>query len=315
MLAQELVTHEISKTSPVFQRVLVAIDFSDASERALRFAAHMAPDAPQFSAVHVLNSDWRYEMLECPPELDLETKDAQKRLNALIAEAAQSRKIESVLVKHGPVAQVLSVAASNSAADLLVIGTRGRGGFRKLALGSVAEELLRIAPCPVMTIGPAANPSADLCLDTILLATDFGQGSARALPLVLALAARHQSRLILLHMISPMPTTSSNLSAYAPATAAADELGQWKASCRNRAIRELKQWLPRETGLTQEPEFIVGTEFLPEGLLTAAQDTRAGLIVMGANHTNSARVTAHIPWTAVHEVVRYAPCPVLTVAG
>jgi nucleotide-binding universal stress UspA family protein len=92
-------------------------------------------------------------------------------------------------------------------------------------------------------------------------------------------------------------------------------LGQWKASCRNRAIRELKQWLPRETGLTQEPEFIVGTEFLPEGLLTAAQDTRAGLIVMGANHTNSARVTAHIPWTAVHEVVRYAPCPVLTVAG
>ncbi len=315
MSVQELETQEISKSTPVFHRILVAIDFSEASERALRIASQMAPGAPNFAAVHVLNSDWRYEMLECPPEIDLETKDAQQHLNEVTAEVGKQRNVETILVKHGPVAQVLSAAASNSGADLIVIGTRGRGGLSKLALGSVAEELLRIAPCPVMTVGPESNVSSNLCLDTILLATDFGQGSAKALPLVLALAARHHSRLILLHMISPMPATSSNLSAYAPATAAAEEIGQWETSCRNRAIRELKQWLPRETGLTQEPEFIVGTDFLPEGVLTAAQETRAGLIVMGANHTNSARVAAHVPWTAVHEIVRHAPCPVLTVAG
>jgi len=39
------------------------------------------------------------------------------------------------------------------------------------------------------------------------------------------------------------------------------------------------------------------------------------LIVMGANHTASPKAVAHLPWSAVHEVVRYAPCPVLTIAG
>lgn len=315
MTVQELTTNETAKSVPVFHRILVAIDFSEVSERALRIATQMAPGAPHFAAVHVLNSDWRYEMLECPPEIDLETIDAQEHLSALAAGVAQQRDVETILVKHGPVAQVLSAAASNSGADLIVIGTRGRGGLTKLALGSVAEELLRIAPCPVMTIGPEVKASGNLRLETILMATDFGQGSTKALPLVLALAARHQSRLILLHMFSPIPASSSNLTAYAPATAVADEVGLWQASCRNRAIRELKQWLPPDTGLSQEPEFIVGTDFLPEGVLTTAHNTSAGLIVMGANHVNSARVTSHIPWTAVHEVIRYAPCPVLTVSA
>ena len=55
---------------------------------------------------------------------------------------------------------VLASVIQRKNVDLLVLGTRGRGGLKKLALGSVAEEVLRLAPRPVLTIGPHV-PVAD----------------------------------------------------------------------------------------------------------------------------------------------------------
>ena len=110
-----------------------------------------------------------------------------------------------------------------------------------MALGSVAEELLRVAPCPVMTIGPRADLAATIHesgFHTILLATDFGSGSVKALPLSLSLARAHDAHLILLHMIPPMPSSSGSLAAYAPATAAADEVRYWEETSRNRALKK-----------------------------------------------------------------------------
>ena len=164
------------------------------------------------------------------------------------------------------------------AIDLLVIGTRGRGGFRKLALGSVAEELLRLAPCPVMTIGPQVAPAAftrGAGFHRILFATDFGKGSAKALPVALTLARAQQAKLILLHMIPPIPSASANLSAYAPATAAADEVQEWEGTYRKQALKQLKECLPAETGLEHEPEYVVGTDFLAEGVLAASSEVRS----------------------------------------
>ncbi len=204
---------------------------------------------------------------------------------------------------------------AESETDLLVIGTRGRGGFSKLALGSVAEELLRTAPCPVLTIGPNATVAATQKFNSILFATSFGKGSAKALPLALMLANANHARLILLHMMAPMPATSANLSSYAPASSAADELVAWEGSSRKRSLQQLKDCLPFENGLDREPEYVVGTDFLPEGILTAAGKFDVDLIVMGANRKGSARVAAHFPWTAVHEIICGARCPVLTVAG
>jgi nucleotide-binding universal stress UspA family protein len=255
-------------------------------------------------------------MLGHPPELDLEQTDMQRRLEELIASIRTEKKIEANLLKPGPVAAMVSAAASKKSADLVVVGTRGLGGFAKLALGSVAEELLRIAPCPVMTVGPHSDIAVmGAGVHAILFATDFGKGSAKALPLALALAKAHPAKLILLHMMSPMPATSANLSAYAPAPAAADEVMGWEESSRKRCLRQLRECLPAELDLEQAPDYVVGTDFLPEGVLMAAEKFKVVLIVMGANRTGSARVAAHIPWSAVHEVARNARCPVLTVAA
>ncbi len=305
--------------SAAFRHILVATDFSKPSRRALCDALVLAAEHhAQLTLIHVLHPDRKYGALENPPELDLDRRAAEKEIQALATEFAPEHPIDATVVRHGPVAAQVAAVIEEKAIDLLVIGTRGRGGLQKLALGSVAEELLRVAACPVMTIGP----KADIATVTngpgfhrILFATDFGKGSAKALPLALALARGQQAKLIMLHMISPMPATSASLSAYAPAGAAADELQEWEESSHKRAIQELRQCLPKETGLEQEVEFVVGTDFLPEGVLTASAKFKVDLIVMGANRTASAKAAAHIPWSAVHEVVRFAPCPVLTVAG
>jgi len=308
-----------SKATAAFRHILVATDFSEASRRALCDALALAAEnQAQLSVIHVLHPDRKYAALENPPELDLERIAAEKQIKALVDELGPQQKIDTTLVKHGPVAEQVAAVIEEGAIDLLVIGTRGRGGLTKLALGSVAEELLRIAPCPVMTIGP----KADIATITngpgfhrILFATDFGKGSAKALPLALALARGQQAKLILLHMLAPMPATSASLSAYAPAGAAADEVAEWEQTSRKRCIQQLRECLPAETGLEQEPEYVVGTDFLAEGILMASGKFKVDLIVMGANRTVSAKAAAHIPWAAVHEVVRNAPCPVLTVAG
>ena len=77
----------------------------------------------------------------------------------------------------------------------------------------------------------------------------------------------------------------------------------------------MKECLPAETGLAQEPKYVVGSDFLTDGILTASAKLHVDLIVMGANRTASAKMAAHIPWASVHEVVQNAPCPLLTVGG
>lgn len=318
MIVDQLQTQDLQQAAPVFRRILFATDCSPASERALCVVLPLAADNTQLVLVHVSNVDWRYEMLENPPELDLEQADAERQFENWIARIGLERKFDTILVQERPVAQAIVATAARNGADLLVMGTHGRGGWQKLTLGSVAEEVLRLSPCPVVTVGPKANALASgqkAALHTILFATDFGRGSAKALPLVLALARRYHSKIVLLHFTPPMPATSTSLSAYAPPTAAADELQQWEGSSRKRSLAQLKAWLPDLADLVQQPEYVVGTDFLPEGLLTAAEQYTADLIVMGANQKGSARWAAHIPWTTVHAVVRDAHCPVLTVAG
>lgn len=317
MALAETQIQDAPRHTAIFRHILAAMDFSPISQRALLHAASLAKlsDA-RLSVLHVQPADWPYEMLENQPEIDLERIDAYQKLQKLIEALGTEQKVESILVKHGPIARAILSGAVDAGADLIVVGTHGRGGFSKFALGSVAEELLRIAHCPVMTVGPKADPELlkTAGFHTILFATDFGAGSVEALPLALKLARTYDAKLILVHMIPPMPATSASLSAYAPANAAADELQEWEGASRKRALRRLRECLPQDAALKREPEYVVGTEFLAEGILTAAAKFKADLIVMGANRAGSARVAAHVPWTAVHEVLTNTSCPVLTVA-
>ena len=162
--------------------VLVAVDFSDASARALAIAGILA------SAFDARLRTLYAERFEPPPYFTLEQiarlederhaaqATAAGHLTRFAADAA-SYPVESIVVDEPPVDAILKAAAS---ADLIVVGTHGRRGPGRWWLGSVAERVVRAATIPVLVTRPADTPPRDV-FARLVLVQDEGDadGSAR----------------------------------------------------------------------------------------------------------------------------------------
>ncbi len=308
------------KQAIAFSQILFATDFSDASRRALGYALAIARRySATLSVVNAVPPEPRDRIpLEAlPRELNRPWLEAEQQMKELSEEVRINDINHHLVVEQGPVWDVLSSVIQREDVDLLVLGTRGRGGLKKLALGSVAEQVLRLAQCPVLTIGPHVKPAGSEKAEfrRILFAADFGPASDKAFPYALSLAEDYQAKLVLLHMVPPMPGPDFGPAAYGPSAYAAEEFTNWQRTMRDQSTRRLRQMIPPNAKLVAEPDYIVGTDFLPEGILDAAAAHEIELIVMGANRTNTPRLTAHIPWALTHEVICHAQCPVLTVSN
>ena len=301
-----------------FKHVLVATDFSCVSERALSCALPIVRRyRSDLAIVHALPHEPREAIVvdSLPRELDRPRLEAARELTRLGQEPSLQHLDPLLWLDRGQVWDVLSDRIQNDQIDLLVLGTHGRGGLKKLALGSVTEEVLRLASCPVLSVGPLVpRPDPEKgAFDTILFATDFGSASAKAFPYALSMAQEWGAKLVLLHMIPPIPLVATGTIAYCPAPYAAEETMEWRKKMEQKGQQKLRKLIPPGTNLTAQPEFVVEQDFLPEGILDAAAKYNANLIVMGANRVSSASIAARIPWTLTHDVICRAKCPVLTI--
>jgi nucleotide-binding universal stress UspA family protein len=171
------------------KEVLIATDFSDASRRALAYAIAIAQRySSALSVVHAIVPEPREPIpLEAlPRELNRRRLKVEQEMKNLSEEARMDDLNHHVLLERGRVWDVLGSVIQHDSIDLLVLGTHGRGGPKKLALGSVAEQVLRLAPCPALTIGPHVPPanSGPVEFRRILFATDFGSAAKQSLPLM-----------------------------------------------------------------------------------------------------------------------------------
>ncbi len=303
-----------------FQRILVATDFSPVSQRALEYALAIARRyGSEISIVHAISPEPRESVPldPLPRELNRARLDAEQDMRRLEKEAHLEDFAHHSVIQQRPVWDVISSIIDRDCPGLLVLGTHGRRALKKFALGSVAEEVLRLASCPVLTVGPkAALPNSDRAgFKSILFATDFGHASARAFPFALFLAEDCQAKLVLLHMVPPMPVLDTRPLGFEPAMCAALDLTKWQSQMRAEGLRKLRDLIPLDAKLASQPEYVVATDFVPEGILEAAAMHHTDLIVMGANRTQSCRVTSHLPWVLIHEVLCKAECPVLTVGN
>lgn len=138
-----------------FKTILVATDFSDASRLALEYARVLAH---RFGAglrvVHVVETPLPLgSELHVPEVMSVAERavhDAQHQLSATMAEFETDDVIGQVLV--GNAAKKIVEYANDHEIDLIVMGTHGRGALAHLLMGSVAERVLRTAPCPVLTV-------------------------------------------------------------------------------------------------------------------------------------------------------------------
>jgi len=307
------------KQSIGFNRILIATDFSQTSRRAVPYALALARQyKAEVHFAHALPTRLHEPIpLEpLPRELDRQRFEAERHMKHLLETLVLGNLRVHPRIEEGAISEVLSSVIREQDIDLLVFSTHGRGGLRKLVMGSVAEEMLRQMSCPVLTLGKKAALEAGIpSFERILFATDFGPGAMSAVPVVLGLAEKYRSALTLLHMLQPKPIHEIRSAAHATPANLANEFVTWEVNQKDETLRQLKQLMPPETQLAHNPNYVVASAPAAEGILRAAAEQNVGLIVMGANHGASPRAAAHIPWAVVHQVICEARCPVLTVKG
>jgi nucleotide-binding universal stress UspA family protein len=274
----------------LIRRILSPVDESSFSERALRHAAALA-------SVY----DGELRVVRVLPQSAMGPANAPDRdLEAFVARAL-SRGGASTLIRTGPVAGEILRHASEWPADLVVMGTHGVSGFRRLLLGSVTEQVVRRASCPVLTVPPHASPGMEghVAFGTILCAVDFSGASTRALTYALSLAREAAGRLLLLHVLEWFDEEEEPAVTHAFRTSEED------------AREELDELLPADVRSWRGLELVVGHGSPYVEVLRVAGDRRADLIVLG-EHGRGA-IDRTIFGSTAERVVRQATCPVLTV--
>jgi nucleotide-binding universal stress UspA family protein len=144
----------------IIKTILVATDFGPASDTALRYGRALAG---QFGArLHVLHvaeniilavaSPYGYPSVPVSLQQDIEAA-AVKRTRALLTdeERQAGQAIAATVTDSSPAAAIVEYAKRHDI-DLLVLGTHGRGALSHIFMGSVAERVVRMAPCPVLTV-------------------------------------------------------------------------------------------------------------------------------------------------------------------
>lgn len=301
-----------------FKRVLIATDFSPVSERALTYSIPIVRHyRAMVSIVHAIQPEPRESITwdPLPRELDRQRRETEQEMRRLAEEAHIKELNPHMWLEQGRIWDVVSSIIHRENTDLLVLGTHGRGGLKKLALGSAAEEVLRLAMCPVLTVGPNVPPTDPTRAEfkTILFATDFGAGSDKAFPYALSLAVAWQAKLILLHVVPPLPVVVTGRFDDSPGIYADQTLTELQVKTKEESIRRLRKLVPPGANLPSPPDCLAGLDLPTEGILRIAEARKVDLIVMGANRVASARTVARIPWTLTHDVISKANCPVLTV--
>jgi nucleotide-binding universal stress UspA family protein len=280
------------------KNILFATDFTAASEAALPYTLELAR---KYGSRVVIT-----HVIEPIPNIGLPLDPLPGEEKEIRAEAGEKMRRFSedvffgdvpheTVLRRGYILDALRGLIAEKKIDLLVVGTHGRSAIELLIVGSVAEEILRKSPIPVITIGPHVRPfsSGHALLRTVLFPTNFSEASARALPYAYSMAQENNARLLALHMVRPVIAEGVDFTKDALLS----------------AEHQLRNFVPSVPGC--DLEYVVRTDGASDGILSLANDTHADLIVMGM-HAGSA-ASAHAPWSTAHQVVSHAPCPVLSV--
>jgi nucleotide-binding universal stress UspA family protein len=191
--------------------ILVTTDFSKVSKNALPFAAALARQyEAKIIMAHALSPEppLSVPVDPLPKDADPAFLDAQGKLAEFALGNSLGVRPAEMLLERGEVWDVISDIIKKNKIDLVVTGTHGRQGLKKLVLGSEAEKIYRKATCPVLTVGPRVTPANDTNwkLETILFPTDGSETSLKALPHALSLAEENQANLIFLQLMPMAPT-------------------------------------------------------------------------------------------------------------
>ncbi|MGZ4858643.1 MAG: universal stress protein [Candidatus Angelobacter sp.] len=278
--------------------ILYATDFSEASRAALPIVSAIARKyGSHIFAAHVW-APLPYSMATPEALSALEGKeesDAREVLEKFIATKELEGLEVTPIIKCGEAARELSRIVHQYRIDLAILSTHGRTGFKHLLMGSVAEELFRSLPCPVLTVGSNISRrfKAQTEVKEILFPTDLSFESGAVFPYLAMVAAEYSARITLLHVVSPENRRHPS---------AMDEADSLRSAMQRMFCPQID---PR-----CEVRLVVEAGDPVERILAHALADKADLIGFGVR--KAGEISTHFRNTVPYKVVLESECPVLT---
>ncbi len=202
----------------------------------------------------------------------------------------------TAMMGHPNPAVALCNLAEERQRDVLVVGTHGRSGLQRLLLGSVAERVIRHAPCAVLAM--RNGDDAARFPSNIVVCTDFSPAAKAGIDLAACLAAALGSRVTLLNVQDRKLWRHATDVAALPTTA--DLEGQLKKMLHDTS---------RECFATETETSLVFADSVPDGIVETATELGADLIVV-ATHGRTG-IARFVIGSVAERVTRHAPCSVL----
>ncbi len=294
-------------------KILVPVDFSDPSKKALNYGMSLAVE---LNATLLVTHVVQYSV-PVAYAFPIETHQIQKnqadeiklRLSDLIPhDFRQSLKCQFI-VKAGVIEDELLGIVEDETVDLLVMGTHGRRRFERWLLGSVTEHILRKIHVPILTVshldeGHELGELRPVPLHKLVYATDLSQKSGEAMNLALALAAEFSAELIVLHVMKGLRWAYG--AEYVPLDIETDTV-----KLREGLWERLEASLPER--VRHDPrvrtELIEGVPY--ETILKVADEEKADMIIM--NLQSKTGLERALLGSTAERVVRGAHTSVLSV--
>lgn len=275
-----------------YDRILVPTDMSEFATLALRYGVLFQEKLG--SALTLLYADETHfpvDLLDVPMGYYLDNAPASKqKLHEKLREYGDTHVpagAETLVVQDAP-ARAIATAARDLGADLVIMGTHGRHGWRRALLGSVTEAALHDLEVPLLTVAPALIEAKDkISLRTIVCPVNFTRVARESLRRACALAEAFGAELHLIYIAEGF-----------------DE------SRKPQIEAAFEQWVDPHVKCSYKP--LVTTKGDPaERVLEIADELKADLLVIGAQHKRFYEAT--IIGTTTERMTRFAHCPVLTV--
>lgn len=299
--------------------ILCPVDFSDVARHALDHAAALARWYEASLAViyvHPMVTVTAFApgtpLLPAAVLSDVDRAAMRQNVTAFVRESVGTEIPADVDVMEGAAAAEILDAARARDTDLIVMGTHGRSGFERLAMGSVAEKVLRQAAGPVLTVPPRTAdvvPVPAALFKRVLCGIDFSTCTMRALDFATSIARETGGELTVVHVMELLPDgpAATDGASWIQAQTVADYLAASRADQRAR----LDAAVPPDVSTYCTVNTVMATGKPYREILRVAADRQSDLIVIGVHGSHP--VERLLFGSTAQQLVRLASCPVLTI--
>ncbi len=286
-----------------FRKILCPIDFSPGSDYALRvavrLATHTGAELVIVHAWYLPPMAYAGEQPFPPAALQQMVDNGERGLAAAVREATTlgAERVSSRMLTGLPWDRIVETLRTDRALDLVVMGTHGRTGLARVLLGSVAEKVVRLAPCPVLATRGRTEVSP---FRNVLCPVDFSDSSRHACELAAQLVEPGGAGITLLHVLE-LPVTYSG---EPPMKGFVEDLDK-------RSARLLAQWAADLKAKVSVPVTTRSRIGYPgaQTLAVLDDDPAFDLVVTGSHGRTG--IKRALLGSVAEKIVRHAPCPVL----